>query len=65
MEDKKLICSLLLLTLQETKGLCNLLDISYKDGIVYVKFENGFRKVIDVSGKDGIDMVKSIIGEIC
>ena len=62
-EDKHIICNLLLFTLQETRGLGNLISLDYDENkeLVVAKFSNRVDEVINVSMDSGIAMVNDII----
>lgn len=62
MENKQKICDLLLPALQETRSLCDLVDLEYiqEQGIVLATFPSGSRQ-INVMGDSGIAMIKDIV----
>lgn len=62
MENKQKICDLLLPALQETRSLCDLVDLEYiqEQGIVLAVFPTGLRR-INVMEDSGIAMIKDVI----
>ena len=69
MEDKQLICDLLLPVLQHTRNLEDLEALTYKkdragEEIVIATFKNGYVKGANVSLDSGTSMIRDIIGQI-
>lgn len=62
MENNQKICDLLLPALQETRSLCDLVDLEYiqEQGIVLAVFPTGLRR-INVMADSGIAMIKDVI----
>lgn len=65
MEDKQKICELLLPALQETRGLCDLVDLEYipKQEVVLATFASGVVKKADVAVDSGVAMIVDIINQ--
>lgn len=63
MEDKQLICDLLLPALQATRNLFDLVKLTYdKDReIVTAEFSNGYPKHVNVAMDSGTSMIRDII----
>ena len=69
MEDKQLICDMLLPVLQHTRNLSDLVDLKYhreQTDLEYVTatFESGYTKKANVSLDSGTSMIRDIIGQI-
>ena len=69
MEDKQLICDLLLEALQATRHLADLKSLTYRyisagNEIVEAVFCGNYAKVINVSMDSGIAMIRDIIKQV-
>ena len=66
MENKKLICQLLLMTLQATRHFNDLVDLTYDDEreLVIATFDNGHTKVANVACDSGKAMITDTIRQI-
>ena len=62
MENKQKICDLLLPALQETRSLCDLVDLEYiqEQGIILATFPSRSIR-INVMADSGIAMIKDIV----
>ena len=62
MENKQKICDLLLPVLQQTRSLCDLVDLEYiqEQGIVLAVFPTGLRR-INVMADSGIALIKDVV----
>lgn len=68
-EDKQKICDLLLIVLQNTRNLCDLVSLEYVrqdeyKEIVKAKFVNGAEKIANVSMDSGTAMIRDIVKQI-
>lgn len=65
MENKQKICDLLLPALQETRSLCDLVDLEYiqEQGIVLATFPAS-KKIVNVAMDSGTAMIIDIIRQI-
>lgn len=66
MEDKQLICDLLLPVLQATRNLHDLADLTYdaEHELVIATFASGYRKTANVAMDSGTSMIRDIVGQI-
>lgn len=66
MENKQLICNLLLPALQATRNLSDLVSLEYNqfDEEVVATFESGYTKTAYVAMDSGTAMIKDIIKQI-
>lgn len=69
MEDKQLICDLLLKALQATRKFADLKSLTYRnispdEEIVEARFYNGRVRVANVSMDSGIAMIEDIIRQV-
>lgn len=66
MEDKQLICDLLLPTLQATRNLHDLESLTYdaQKEVVYARFMSGYTKTANVAMDSGTSMIRDIVGQI-
>ena len=69
MEDKQLICELLLKVLQATRKFSDLKSLTYRnisldDETVEACFSNGCVRVVNVSMDSGIAMIEDIIRQV-
>ena len=66
MENKHIICELLLATLQQTRAGSDIEDLVYDEkGTVTGIFSSGGKRVILVEGDSGIAMIKDVIRGLC
>lgn len=65
-EDKHLICKMLCRTLQLTRNLFDLLDLSFdpETEIVTATFISGGKKHVNVAGDSGTAMIQDIMAHI-
>lgn len=63
-EDMQVICKGLLQLLQLTRGLYDLEDLTYNNGIVHALFRSGETKTVNVEGDSGVAMILDIVRSI-